>query len=122
MSCAARLVGDGPLRPVDPAEAAAYKGKGFVWVHIDGGDQADLATLRRYDEMPDIAANALVATETRPRCDRIEDGAIVHLRGAPAQQGEPADHLVPLPFWLRHARVPSFTPRPLAALTPPLPP
>src|SRR3546814_10018392 len=63
MSCAARLVGDGPLRPVDPAEAAAYKGKGFVWVHIDGGDQADLATLRRYDEMPDIAANALVRSE-----------------------------------------------------------
>src|SRR3546814_9708774 len=116
MSCAARLVGDGPLRPVDPAEAAAYKGKGFVWVHIDGGDQADLATLRRYDEMPDIAANALVATETRPRCDRIEDGAIVNLRGDAAEKGEHADRLVSIRFWVRGGRVNSVTRRPLAAM------
>ena len=32
-------------------------------------------------DIPDVAASALVATETRPRCDRIDDGAIVNLRG-----------------------------------------
>src|SRR3546814_10942434 len=115
MSCAARLVGDGPLRPVDPAEAAAYKGKGFVWVHIDGGAQADLATLRRYDDMPDIAANALVATETRPRCARIEDGALANLRGDAAAPGEPAARSVPIPLRVRCGRRNPGTRRPQAA-------
>src|SRR3546814_15299694 len=98
MGVAADRVVGGPLRTVDPSESAADKWKGFVWVHVDGGDQADLATLHRYDEMPDIAANALVATETRPRCDRIEDGALVNLRGDAAEKGEHADRLVSIRF------------------------
>lgn len=116
MTCAARLVGDGPLRPIDPAEAAAYDGPGFVWVHVEGGDGGNLELLRNYDDIPDIAANALVATETRPRCDRIEDGAIVNLRGDAAEKSADADRLASIRFWVRGGRVNSVTRRPIAAM------
>ena len=116
MSCIARLVGDGPLRTLTPDEAAAYRGPGFIWTHIDGAVSEDISELRRYDEMPDIAASALVASETRPRCDRIEDGALVNLRGQATIPGDDSDRLVSIRFWIRRGRVNSVTRRPLAAM------
>lgn len=115
MSCAARLLGDGPMREVDAEEAARYQGPDFLWIHLDGGEP-DLAALRRFDDIPDVAANALVAMETRPRCDRIGDGAIINLRGDAAGEVADSDRLVSIRFWVRAARVHSVTRRPLAAM------
>ena len=115
MTCTGRLVGDGPLRPIDPSEAAAYRGSGFVWVHVDGIAAADFAALRSYDDMPDVAASALVASETRPRCDRIDDGAIVNLRGDAAEKSQDSDRLVSIRFWVRAGRVNSLSRLPLSA-------
>jgi zinc transporter len=114
MSCAATLVGDGPVRPVTAEEAAQYAGPGFIWVHIDAGTDEELDVLRGSD-IPDIAANALVATETRPRCDRIEEGAIVNLRGPAAEEIDNSDRLVSIRMWVRRGKVDSVTRRPLAA-------
>lgn len=115
MGCQAILVGDGPIRPISPQDAAGYEGPGFVWVHVEGEDEAGLALLKDYDDIPDIAANALIATETRPRCDQIEDGAIVNLRGPAGSDIAHSDRLVSIRFWLRAGRVNSLTRRPLAA-------
>jgi zinc transporter len=114
MSCTAILVGDGPVRPVTSAEAAAYAGPGFIWIHIDHATEEELALLKGQD-IPDIAANALVATETRPRCDRIEEGAIVNLRGPAAEELDDSDRLVSIRMWARRGKVNSVTRRPLAA-------
>ncbi|HEX8469043.1 MAG TPA: CorA family divalent cation transporter [Allosphingosinicella sp.] len=114
MSCAALLVGDGPARAVTAAEAALYSGAGFIWVHIDAGTDEELHLLRGND-IPDVAANALVATETRPRCDRIEEGAIVNLRGPAAEETDDSDRLVSIRMWIRRGKVNSVTRRPLAA-------
>ena len=116
MSCAAILVGDGPVRPVKAEEAAAYTGPGFIWVHIDAGTDEELGLLRGND-IPDVAANALVATETRPRCDRIDEGAIVNLRGPAAEELDDSDRLVSIRMWVRRGKVDSVTRRPLAATT-----
>lgn len=115
MSCAAILVGDGPVREVTPQEAATYAGPGFVWIHMEGGDPEDLATLKGHRDIPDIAANALVATETRPRCDRIDEGALVNLRGLAEIETEDSDRLVSIRLWVRQGKVNSVTRRPLAA-------
>jgi len=112
MSCASILVGDGPIRHVEAKDAAAYSGPGFIWTHIEGGDQSDLALLRH---LPEVAANALVATETRPRCDRIEDGALINLRGPATIETNDSDRLVSVRLWARNGRVNSVTRRPLAA-------
>ena len=114
MNCTALLVGDGPVREVTPEEAAAYTGPGFVWVHLESVDAPGLTLLDSHD-IPDVAANALVATETRPRCDRIEDGAIVNLRGTGVPGIEYADRLVSIRMWVRRGKVHSLTRMPIAA-------
>jgi zinc transporter len=114
MSCHAILVGDGPVRTVTAAEADSYSGPGFVWMHIDQGSEQDLAFLRG-KHIPDVAANALVASETRPRCDRVEDGALVNLRGPGEVDTDDSDRLVSIRLWARQGRVSSVTRRPLAA-------
>jgi zinc transporter len=115
MSCVALVVGDGPVRRVAPAEARTHQGPGFVWTHIEGRDEADLALLRNASGIPEIAANALVATETRPRCDRIEDGALINLRGPAAAELDDSDRLVSIRFWVTHGRVTSVSRKPLLA-------
>jgi zinc transporter len=114
MTCAALLVGDGPVRPITAGEAGSYAGPGFVWLHLDDATADELAFLKSED-IPDIAANALVATETRPRCDRIEEGAIVNLRGPAAVALDGSDRLVSVRMWVRRGKVNSVTRRPLSA-------
>jgi zinc transporter len=117
MSCTALLVGDGPTRQIQPGEAAAYRGPGFVWVHLESVDEPSLSLLDGQD-IPDVAANALVATETRPRCDKIEEGAILNLRGTAAEGIEYTDRLVSIRMWVRRGKVNSLTRMPLAATEP----
>jgi zinc transporter len=114
VNCSVILVGDGPCRHLTPEEAVAYQGPGFIWSHIESaGDDELPVTLR--DDIPDVAAHALVAQETRPRCDRIEDGAILNLRGPATVETDDSDRLVSIRMWARRARVDTVTRRPLAA-------
>jgi zinc transporter len=115
MSCHAILVGDGPVRTVTGEEAESYRGSGFVWIHIEGKDEQDLAQIKGRDGIPDVAASALIATETRPRCDRIEDGALVNLRGPGEEETDDSDRLVSIRMWVRDGKVNSVSRRPLAA-------
>ncbi len=114
MNCTAILVGDGPVRRVSPEEALAYRGPGFVWTHVESAG-ADGLPLVVGEDIPDVAANALTATETRPRCERIEDGAIVNLRGPAAVELDNSDRLVSLRMWVRRGKVDSVTRVPLTA-------
>jgi zinc transporter len=95
---------------------AVYEGSGFIWLHVDSLEEADLAALKGQGDIPDVAANALVATETRPRCDRIEDGALVNLRGPAEVETDDSDRLVSIRMWVRAGRVNSVSRRPLAAI------
>jgi zinc transporter len=109
------LVGDGGVRAVPVEEAAGYRGEDFLWVHLEGRDEVDRDFLKRQADIPDIAANALVATETRPRCDALEDGAIVNLRGPGDLPPDDADRLVSIRMWVRRNRVTSLSRRKLSA-------
>lgn len=115
MGCAIFLAGDGPLRRVSAEEAAGYQGPGFVWLHVDRLEDSDLPSLTGQGDIPDVAANALVATETRPRCDRIDDGALLNLRGLSDDPHDDGDRLVSIRLWVRKGRVNSVTRQPLAA-------
>lgn len=108
------VAGDGPTRPLPAEEAAAYRGPGFVWTHLEGQD--DLLAVPGSDKnIPDVAANALVATETRPRCDAIDHGAILNLRGLGAGTSDQADRLVSIRMWVQGNRVISVSRHPMAA-------
>lgn len=115
MSCHAILVGDGVPRELTAEEATHYDGPGFVWLHVDTLEDVDLAALLGQDDVPEVAASALVATETRPRCDRIEDGALVNLRGLGDAPPDSSDRLVSVRLWARKGKVNSVTRFPLQA-------
>lgn len=109
------LAGDGPVRQLTIAEAESYDGPGFLWLHLHGRDEKDAAVLKRQVTMPGIAAGALFATETRPRCDRIDDGAIVNLRGPGEIDPNDGDRLVSIRLWVVKNRVISVSRRHMKA-------
>src|SRR6185503_14447396 len=54
-------------------------------------------------------------TETRPRCDRIDGGALINLRGPGETPEDFDDPLVSIRMWARKGKVNSVTRYPLAA-------
>jgi zinc transporter len=77
----ATLVENGAVRSLDPHEAVHYAGPGFVWLHVEGAAGASLGDLPAH--VPPMAANALLASETRPRCDAVDAGALINLLSMP---------------------------------------
>lgn len=114
----ALLVDAGAVRRLSIEEAAGFSADGFLWIHLEGRDEADLAFIRGQHSIPDIAAGALAATETRPRCDQIEEGAIINLRGPGDLDPDDSDRLVSIRMWATHHRVVSLSRRTLSATAP----
>jgi zinc transporter len=63
-----------------------------------------------------MAASALLASETRPRCDEIDSAALINLRGTGLMSVDDSDPLVSIRVWVEGRRVTSVSRRPLAAL------
>ena len=100
-------------------EGAALFGKAkFVWLHLDGREEDARQWLLAQSDIPDIARNALLASETRPRSDGIGQGAIVNLRGLGATPEDDPDPLVSMRFWVETGRAISLTYRSPLALKP----
>jgi zinc transporter len=112
----ALVAGDGPVRRLSAEEAATYQGPGFLWLHLQGRDEHDLAFIKAQSDIPDVAAGALAATETRPRCDRIDEGAILNLRGPGELDPNDSDRLVSIRFWVTRGKVVTLARRPISAL------
>ncbi|TMM52795.1 zinc transporter ZntB [Sulfitobacter sabulilitoris] len=80
-------------------EDTALTGPGvYRWWHYDLSEPSlrDWA----YASLPDIPAGALMQPETRPRCDRFDDGLILNLRGINLNVGQPADQMVSVRMWV----------------------
>lgn len=109
------LVEDGAVRRLTLEEAGAYQGDGFLWIHLEGRDEHDLLFLKQGQGIPDVAVGALAATETRPRCDPVEGGAILNLRGPGLLDPQDSDRLVSIRMWVRRHRATSLSRRTLDA-------
>lgn len=114
----ALLVEGGAVREIAPHEVAAYEGPGFVWLHAEGVGHGEAMDLPGY--VPPMAATALLATETRPRCDEVDEAALINLRGpagGPVEDVAPgADALVSIRLWVEAGRVTSACRHRMAAL------
>lgn len=114
LAATALVVENGVVAPIDPHAVAAYAGEGFVWLHADGMGELDVMDLPDY--VPPMAAGALVAHETRPRCDEIDDAVLINLRGTAKEAAHGSDGLVSIRVWVERSRVTSVSRYPLAAL------
>jgi zinc transporter len=86
-------------------QAGAPCDGGLVWCHVNGQEAEALDWLKAQPGIPEIARNALLARETRPRADRIGNGEIVNLRGPGETPEDDPDDLVSVRFWAEAGRV-----------------
>ncbi len=92
--CAFDIAPDGTARPASDAGP----GDGYAWWHFDLNDPDLPAWLEA--RVPAIPAAALMAAETRPRCDRYGDGLILNFRGVNLNADGPADQMVAVRMWV----------------------
>ena len=87
----------------------------MVWVHLPTIDEETQAFLREA-EIADYVVDALTATETRPRCDAIDQGAFLNLRGRSDEEMTSSDPLASVRIWAVRGRVYSVTRKPMVAV------
>lgn len=76
----------------EPSETNAFR-----WLHFDVADAGLEDWAKEY--LPQIAAQALLQSETRPRCDPHEDGLILNLRGVNLNPNASPEDMVSLRLW-----------------------
>ncbi len=111
----ALAVQNGSVIDIPVADVEAFAGPGFVWLHCEGAVQDGGMGLPAY--VPQMAANALLAHETRPRCDEVDDAALINLRGTALDTMQDSDGLVSIRLWVEGKRVTSVSRHRLAALS-----
>lgn len=114
VSLRALLLEGSAVRELSAVDAAAYAGQGFLWLHVAGAGSGSRDDLPGY--VPHMAASALLASETRPRCDEIDRAALINLRGTGVPNGGEHDPLVSIRVLVEARRVTSVSRNPLAAL------
>lgn len=97
-------------------DAALCAGCALVWVHLTTNDRATQDWLAHQAQLPDYIVEALTATETRPRCDQIGEGAFLNLRGLSNEKMAASDPLASVRIWAVAGRVFSVTRRPMTAI------
>jgi zinc transporter len=89
------------VRTVSPAEAASANGSArLLWIHLNFEAPETRPFLLDKLGLDTIVVGALTASETRPRCEPMETGALVNLRGLSAQDEPEADPLVSIRLWI----------------------
>jgi zinc transporter len=105
---------DDQVTEVTADQAASYEGGGFVWLHLE--PRADDLPAALPEHVPALVSSALLASETRPRCDVIDSAALINLRGIGLHETEDRDRLVSVRMWVEANRVTSVGRNPLTAL------
>lgn len=106
---------DDTAAPVE-VDKALTCGARFVWVHLNSTTEEARAWLRDAAGVPDFTIDALTAIETRPRCEKIGDGAFLNLRGRTDEDLDSSDMLASVRIWATRGRVVSVTRKYLLAL------
>ncbi|MDH7972056.1 zinc transporter ZntB [Sphingomonas sp. AR_OL41] len=97
-------------------EGALGCGAALVWVHLTTNNEQAQAWLTEEAKLPDHIVEPLTATETRPRCDALGDGAYLNLRGRSSEAMTSSDPLASVRIWAQAGRVISVTRKPLVAI------
>ncbi|OFX01266.1 MAG: hypothetical protein A3E78_17205 [Alphaproteobacteria bacterium RIFCSPHIGHO2_12_FULL_63_12] len=77
----------------------------WVWVHLNINSPDCEKLVRAQPYLPQAAADALMAFETRPRMSRFDTGITVNLRGVNHNPGAEPEDMVSLRIWADPKRV-----------------
>ena len=94
------LDGSGGARRCSSEDIAGWTPEqGCLWLHLDFEDPGAQQWLAEHSGLNDIAYNALVSPETRPRALNRGDNLLLTLRGINTNPGEDPEDMVSLRIW-----------------------
>lgn len=114
--CAYALDGQGAGHPLDWAALEGGEARGPAWVHLDRNAPRAQRWLTASSGLSELAVEALLAEETRPRCEPMGEGVLLILRGVNLNPGSDPDDMVSLRIWADARRLISVRLRRLAAV------
>jgi len=95
------LDGKGGARSLGWPEIDAWTpDDGPLWLHLDRMIPQTRAWLNATGKLPKLVVDAILAEDTRPRCQPVERGAIVNLRGVNLNPGAEPDEMISLRMWI----------------------
>lgn len=109
-----RVALDGALEGA--RDGALHGDADMIWVHLSDTEQGAQDYLRDVAAIPDYVIDALTATETRPRCEAVDRGAFLNLRGRSSEEMTSSDPLASVRIWAVKGRVFSVARKPLFAV------
>ena len=89
---------------------------GWLWVHLQRDDPGSRAWLERESGLDEILCDALLSSESRPRCEGYGDGLLISLRGVNLNPGADPEDMVALVLWAEAGRVISVRRRRIMAV------
>ncbi|MHC5011088.1 MAG: zinc transporter ZntB [Planctomycetota bacterium] len=111
------LDGEGGAQKVDWEGVRRWQPTdGFLWVHLDHGEERARRWIETAAGLDPIVAEALLEEETRPRSSQVNEGLLVNLRGVNLNPGADPEDMVALRLWIEETRVVSVRRRPVAAI------
>lgn len=100
------LDGKGGGRRLDWAGVEAWQeSDGVLWLYLDLTQEDSRRWLREESGLTDVAIDALMADETRPRAVTLGDGLLLTLRGVNLNPGEDPEDMVSLRIWADARRI-----------------
>jgi zinc transporter len=90
--------------------------QGHLWVHLSAVDQVAQEWLREASGIEEVACDALLADETRPRTVTMDGGLLMILRGVNLNPGADPEDMVSLRLWQDSDRMISLSRRGVRAV------
>ncbi len=115
--CAYAFDGHGSGRLLDWDGLRAYRAdEGWLWVHLQRDAPGSRKWLERESGLDEILCDALLSSESRPRCESYGEGLLISLRGVNLNPGADPEDMVALVLWAEAGRVISVRRRRIMAV------
>jgi len=100
------LDGQGGATSLTPAEVDAWTpDQGLLWLHLDYTDNEARAWLEQHSNLPELAADALLAENTRPRAAVLGEHLLLALRGVNTNPGADPEDMVSIRLCISSKRI-----------------
>ncbi len=100
------LNGTGGLVDFDPARLGTWKpADGPLWLHLDLTNAEAREWLTARSGIDQVAVEALLTVDSRPRLTRIGEGALLAFRGVNLNEGAAPDDMVGIRIWIDEHRM-----------------